>query len=111
MQGTRKGGYNLSDEENAALKFLNETADREDIVLEMMMEPGDMQFCFNHTVLHSRTEFDDWETPEQKRHLLRLWLKMTNGRKLAPDFADRFGTGTGMGVPTPGGQVQATMRR
>lgn len=111
MQATRKGGYSLSTEETELLAFLNETAARQDIVLDMMMEPGDMQFCFNHTVLHSRTEFDDWEEPEQKRHLLRLWLNMPNGRKLAPEFADRYGTGTGMGVPPPSGHVQATMRR
>lgn len=110
MQATRKGGYSLSPEETAALQFLNATAAREDIMLEMTLEPGDMQFCFNHTVFHSRTDFDDWEKPEDKRHLLRLWLNMPNGRKLAPNFADRYGTGAGLGVPPPGGAVQATMR-
>lgn len=54
--------------------------------------------------------FEDWEKPEDKRHLLRLWLNAPNGRKLAPAFADRYGTGTGMGVPPPSGAVQATMR-
>jgi hypothetical protein len=110
MQATRKGGYSLSPEEAAALQFLNATAAREDIMLEMTLEPGDMQFCFNHTVFHSRTDFDDWEKPEDKRHLLRLWLNIPNGRKLAPNFADRYGTGAGLGVPPPGGAVQATMR-
>ena len=111
MQATRKGSFSLSAEEAAALAFLNETAGREDVVLEMMMEPGDMQFCFNHTMLHSRTDFDDWEQPERKRHLLRLWLNVPNGRKLAPEFADRYGAGPGLGVPPPSGKVQATMRR
>ncbi len=110
MQATRKGNFTLSPEESAALAFLNETAGRKDIVLEMMMEPGDMQFCFNHTVLHSRTEFEEWDEPERKRHLLRLWLNISDGRKLAAEFADRYGAGTGMGVPPPSGQVQATMR-
>lgn len=110
MQATRKGNYTLTEAESAALAFLNQTAAREDIVLEMMLEPGDMQFCFNHTVLHSRTTFDDWDKPEDKRHLLRLWLNLPNGRKLAPGFADRYGTGAGLGVPPPSGQVQATMR-
>ena len=76
----------------------------------MMMEPGDMQFCFNHTILHSRTEFEEWDEPDRRRHLLRLWLNIPNGRKLAPEFADRYGAGTGMGVPPPSGQVQANMR-
>ncbi len=109
-QASRKGNYTLTAEETAALTFLNQTAAREDIMLEMMQEPGDMQFCFNHTVFHSRTTFEDWEKPEDKRHLLRLWLNVPNGRNLAPGFADRYGTGTGMGVPPPGGEVQATMR-
>jgi Taurine catabolism dioxygenase TauD, TfdA family len=111
MQATRKGGFALTAEETAALTFLNETAGRQDVVLEMMMEPGDMQFCFNHTVLHSRTTFEEWDEPERKRHLLRLWLNVPNGRKLAPEFSDRYGAGPGLGVPPPGGQVQATMRR
>ena len=114
MQATRKGGFALTAEECAALTFLNTTAGRDDIVLEMMMEPGDMQFCFNHTVLHSRTEFEEWDEPERKRHLLRLWLNVPDGpnrRKLAPEFADRYGAGPGLGVPPPSGQVQAAMRR
>ena len=111
MQAARKGGYTLTPEETAALTFLNQTAASDEFMLEMMLEPGDMQFCFNHTVFHSRTNFDDWEKPEDKRHLLRLWLNLPNGRRLAPGFADRYGTGTGLGVPPPGGQVQATMRK
>ena len=111
MQAARKGNYALTAAETAALAVLNQTAAREDIVLEMMLEPGDMQFCFNHTVFHSRTTFDDWEKPEDKRHLLRLWLNLPNGRRLAPGFADRYGAGTGMGVPPPDGQVQAAMRQ
>ena len=110
LQATRKGNFSLSPAEAAALAFLKETAGRTDIVLEMMMEPGDMQFCFNHTILHSRTEFEEWDEPDRRRHLLRLWLNIPNGRKLAPEFADRYGAGTGMGVPPPSGQVQANMR-
>lgn len=44
--------------------------------LDMWLEPGDMQFISNHTVVHSRTEYEDWPEPERKRHLLRLWLSM-----------------------------------
>jgi hypothetical protein len=27
-------------------------------------------------VLHSRAPFEDYEEPERKRHLVRLWLKL-----------------------------------
>ncbi len=111
VQAARKGGYEFTPLEAAAMRFLNETAAREDIRLDMMLEPGDMQFCFNHTVLHSRTAFEDWEEPARKRHLLRLWLNNPEGRKLAPEFADRYGTGESMlGVPPVQGEAQATMR-
>lgn len=49
---------------------------------EMMFEPGDMQFMNNHVMLHSRTEFDDYEDPDKRRHLIRLWLSVPNSRKL-----------------------------
>jgi hypothetical protein len=42
-------------------------------------------------VLHSRTGFEDHDEIEQRRHMLRLWLKMPNARRLAPDFPGRNG--------------------
>ena len=44
--------------------------------VEMDLQPGDIQFLSNHTMLHARTEYVDHEDPEQKRHLLRLWLSI-----------------------------------
>jgi hypothetical protein len=49
--------------------------------LEMDFEPGDIQLLSNHTVLHSRSEYIDFDEPQKKRHLLRLWLSFP--RKLA----------------------------
>lgn len=106
VTAARKAGLELTAAENAAMEFLNATAQREDIRLEMTLEPGDMQFCCNHTVLHSRTAYEEWPEPERKRHMLRLWLN--NGhRKLAPEFADRYGHGIGMGVPPVSGVTRA----
>lgn len=62
-----------------------------DVELLMDFEPGDMQFVNNYVILHSRTDYEDFDEPEQKRHLLRLWLTLRQGRRLAPDF------GRGMG--------------
>ena len=42
---------------------------------------GDMQFLKNSVVLHARTDYEDWDSAEEKRHLLRLWLNV-------PEFAD-----------------------
>ena len=58
----------------------------------MRLEAGDMQFVHNHTLLHDRTAFEDWQAPARKRHLLRLWLSSPQARPLAPVWAERYGT-------------------
>ncbi|MDP6978889.1 MAG: TauD/TfdA family dioxygenase [Myxococcota bacterium] len=44
--------------------------------LDLELEPGDIQLVSNHTVLHARTEYEEWPEPERRRHLLRLWLSL-----------------------------------
>lgn len=44
----------------------------------MDFESGDMQSLKNAVILHASTEYEDWDEPEKKRHLLRLWLTNTN---------------------------------
>jgi SAM-dependent methyltransferase len=48
--------------------------------LEMRLEPGEINYLKNNAVLHARTEFVDFDEPERKRHMVRLWL--------TADFAD-----------------------
>ncbi|WP_406383826.1 TauD/TfdA family dioxygenase [Streptomyces sp. NBC_01618] len=47
--------------------------------LDVDFEVGDLLFVNNHTVLHSRTEYEDFTEPDLKRHLLRLWLALRQG--------------------------------
>jgi hypothetical protein len=54
--------------------------------LDMDFQPGDIQLLNNYVIMHSRTEFVDWAEPERRRHLLRMWLTLYNGRELAPGF-------------------------
>ena len=56
------------------MAFIETTANDPRFYLDMDFEPGDMQFLKNASVLHKRTEYEDWDEPERKRHLLRLWL-------------------------------------
>ena len=65
-----------------------------DPALNMFMEfkPGDVQLVHNHTILHDRTDFEDWPEPERRRHLLRLWLAADKARPLPPVFAQRYGS-------------------
>jgi hypothetical protein len=58
----------------------------------MRLEPGDMQFVYNHSLLHDRTSFVDWPEPERQRHLLRLWLSLPGDRPLPACFAQRYGS-------------------
>jgi len=44
--------------------------------LDMDLQLGDIQLLSNHTILHARTEYEDYEDPGQHRHLLRLWLSL-----------------------------------
>jgi alpha-ketoglutarate-dependent taurine dioxygenase len=58
----------------------------------MRLAPGDMQFVYNHSLLHDRTGFVDWPEPGRKRHMLRLWLSVPGDRPLPACFAQRYGT-------------------
>jgi alpha-ketoglutarate-dependent taurine dioxygenase len=42
--------------------------------LDMDLQPGDIQLLSNHTIIHARTDYEDYEDPAKRRHLLRLWL-------------------------------------
>lgn len=100
MPGFTKSNTEPTPLQTAAMDLFDELAQSPDLCFHMEMEPGDMQMLNNHVIVHSRTEFEDFEEDDRKRHLLRLWLR-TDVRPLEPVFIDRFGPGTArMGVPT-----------
>lgn len=43
---------------------------------DMDLQPGDIQLLSNHTTLHARTAYEDYEDLAERRHLLRLWLSL-----------------------------------
>jgi hypothetical protein len=65
-----------------AFEVFKAVSEREDLVSEMMLEPGDLQFLNNRTVMHGRTEFEDYQDVERKRLMLRLWLAMPDWTEL-----------------------------
>ncbi len=88
-----------------ALDLFDQLANDPRLNLSMELEPGDMQFVYNHGLLHDRTGFEDWEDAVQKRHLLRLWLSIPGDRALPAVFASRFGSvevGNRGGIIVPG---------
>ena len=71
----------MTEEQTAALEALESIANDPALYLDMEFRPGDIQLLKNSVILHKRTEYEDWDEPSRKRHLLRLWLA-------APDFDD-----------------------
>ena len=74
--GAAKSGRAIGRNEAAVLDFVQETADRDDLVVTMDFRPGDVQLLNNYTVLHSRTDYEDDPDPAKARRLLRLWLRV-----------------------------------
>jgi hypothetical protein len=78
----------------------------------MQLEPGDMQFVYNHALLHDRTSFRDWPDPGRKRHLLRLWLSVASDRPLPECFRQRYGSieiGNRGGIITKGTKLNVPL--
>ena len=57
-----------------ACDLLDELAATPGIHLDMDFRPGDIQYLNNHTIVHSRTAFEDFPEVEKRRHLWRMWL-------------------------------------
>jgi hypothetical protein len=75
----------LTEKQLEALDLFKTMADGLSIVIPF--QPGDFFFVMNHTMMHSRTAYEDYPEPERKRHLMRLWL--SNGlRPLPPEIAE-----------------------
>jgi alpha-ketoglutarate-dependent taurine dioxygenase len=63
-------------QERTLLDLYEEIASSSAFYFDMQLEPGDIQWLSNHTILHARTAYEDYPEPERKRHLLRLWLSI-----------------------------------
>lgn len=78
-----RGESMLSLEDRVLLDLYNEIASSPDLYLDMDLQPGDIQLLSNHTVLHARTDYEDFPESERKRHLLRLWISLPARAPLA----------------------------
>lgn len=87
-----EGVMKLSDKHIEALNIFDELANDPTLHIRMRLQPGDLQFVHNHSLLHDRTGFLDWPEKEKRRHLLRLWLSVEGDRPLPQCFKQRFGT-------------------
>lgn len=81
-----KTGLKMPPDFVEALDYFDEVARREDICLNYMLEPGEIILNNNYTTLHARTEFEDYDDPELKRDLLRIWLATEHPYPIAPEL-------------------------
>ena len=77
----------MTAEQAEALALVESIAD--EIAFDLDFQHGDMQFLNNHVVFHSRRAYQDADAADQKRHLLRIWLKLLDGRPLPRAFYER----------------------
>lgn len=96
----------LSDRQDELLRLIDALASDPAMHFSTRLEEGDILLVNNYAVMHSRSRFVDHDEEDRKRHLLRLWLVLYEGRSLAPDFDNRAGllqtTGTGdLGLDGP----------
>ncbi len=73
----------LTDTDREALDLLHATTNRADLALDFTMAAGEAVVANNYTVFHARTAFTD--SPEHRRHLLRLWLAADPPRPVVPE--------------------------
>jgi len=94
FESTARFGEELAwtDAQREALNYVQDIANRPELRLTMVFQEGDMQFVNNHIILHSRTAFEDFEEPERKRHLLRMWIAVGDDRRrpLSDALATRY---------------------
>ena len=96
-----------------AMDHLDALAADPRIHLDMEFRPGDIQVLCNHSILHSRTSYEDWPDVERRRHLLRLWLACDDGPELPEAMIDRFqgltAGGRPDGIRVPGSRLVAPL--
>lgn len=77
-------------EQTEALDYLDQIIEDPAFYFRMIFDPGDIQFVNNQVIYHARTGFKDDATTGHSRHLLRLWLSITNSRRLPKGFAPLY---------------------
>ena len=80
-------GEDLPPKLREALDYFDMLAERDDLGIHFLMQPGEMMLWHNFQMLHARDAYQD--SPAHTRHLLRLWLKIDNDRPIAPEILER----------------------
>jgi len=85
-------GEPLTARQIEALDHFDACASSPDLALRFPLEAGQTMVLHNRTVLHARTDYEDWPEPERRRHLLRVWIDAPGLLPVAPqhELGDLF---------------------
>jgi hypothetical protein len=81
----------LTPQQVEVLDLMDELMPSQRLCFSMSLERGDLQLLNSFVTLHSRSDFEDYEEPERKRHLLRLWLAIPASQPLPPEWEEYWG--------------------
>ena len=85
-------GMSLSAQEIEVLDYFDALCHRPGMAVAMAFRQGDMQFVNNFVILHSRSEYRD--APDNRRHLVRLWLENPRSFRGAQGLLDIYVPGS-----------------
>ena len=99
----------FTSDEIAAIDTFKATARR--LQFETRLEAGEATFLNNYAILHARSEFEDWDTPDRKRLMLRLWLDAErNNRPVVPQIHIYENAGGRSGIDKQSGRMPAVAK-
>ena len=64
----------LDSEQIAALDLFDACAKSDQLALRFSLARGETAILHNRSVLHARTDYEDWADAARRRHLLRVWI-------------------------------------
>jgi hypothetical protein len=80
----------LTAQQLEALDLLDTLMADPKLCFSMWLDRGDLQLLNSYVTLHSRTDFEDFDDPDLKRHLYRLWLAVPSSQRLPAQWAVYF---------------------
>ena len=72
------------DSHNIKTFIFDKYANHPDFALRFYLQPDETIILYNRTVLHARTDYEDWPEPDKRRHLLRVWIDAPELMPVAP---------------------------
>ncbi len=71
----KAGRGGMDNETTAAVEAIADVFRDESLQYDFSLEAGDIEFVANREIGHSRSAFHDFDEPERRRLLIRLWLR------------------------------------